>query len=109
MIKVEMVKRPNKAGSSLQGYFPENTKYSDLVKVFGKPNRENFENYKVDTSWEGLVDGEEFTIYNYKTGKNYNGESGLEIEDITDWHIGGFKEEIVFKLLSYFKQKRRTA
>lgn len=74
-------------GTSLQAH--ANTTYSRLVRTFGKPHT-NGDGYKVDAEWIlQFADGTVATIYNYKDGKNYNGDEGLAVEDITDWHIGG--------------------
>lgn len=74
--------------------------YADLVAVFGEPNREG-DGYKVDAEWtltfsrlDGLTTSVA-TIYNYKDGKNYLGDEGLPVSDITDWHIGGKDPEVV--------------
>jgi hypothetical protein len=73
--------------SSLQGKIT--AAYSELVKVFGEPNAGN-DGYKTDAEWElEFKNGTYATIYNWKDGKNYCGESGLDISEITDWHIGG--------------------
>jgi hypothetical protein len=75
-------------GTSLQGYLEVN--YSDLCEVFGMPNPENCDNYKTDAEWNiQFSDGTIATIYNYKDGKNYCGEDGLDVEDIKEWHVGG--------------------
>lgn len=73
--------------SCLQGYV--NTTYADLVACFGEPVA-SYDDYKCDAEWNiKFADGVVVTIYNYKDGKNYCGEDGLAVEDITDWHIGG--------------------
>ena len=100
-MKVKMNKNTKITGSSLKGYFPEDTKYKQLVKVFGKPNCEN-DGYKIDDAWAGKIDDEIFTIYNYKTGHNYLGNEGKDLDQITDWHIGGNSPEIVDNLITYF-------
>lgn len=87
--------------TSLMGYFPEPTKYSDLVKVFGKPNAKG-DDYKTDAEWQGVINGNVFTIYNYKTGKNYNGSSGTATSKITTWHIGGNNSQVRYDLVEYF-------
>lgn len=64
--------------------------YSKIVEVFGEPHNDG-DGYKTDAEWViEFDDGTLATIYNYKDGKNYNGPNGLSIQDITDWHIGGF-------------------
>ena len=77
-------------GTSLRGYV--DTSYANLVSLFGEPDEGD--EYKVDAEWtlyfaDGKGGGEVVTIYNYKDGKNYCGEEGTEVEDITDWHVGG--------------------
>ena len=61
--------------------------YSELVTMLGEPNVRS-DGYKVDAGWNINTPYGIATIYNYKTGKNYLGEKGKELEDITDWHIG---------------------
>lgn len=65
-----------------------NATYKSLVELLGEPNGKT-DGYKVDIEWELLINGKPMTIYNWKNGKNYLGNSGMNIEDITDWHIGG--------------------
>ncbi|MEO5349615.1 MAG: hypothetical protein H7836_08215 [Magnetococcus sp. YQC-3] len=74
--------------SSLKGYIIYT--YSKLVELFGKP-RDCTGGYKTDAEWYiEWEDGVVSTIYNYKTGKNYLGDEGLEVEEIMDWHVGGY-------------------
>ena len=92
-------------GTSLQGEVEID--YDTLVKLFGEP-----------TEWDGYVDAEwtiEFkdgtiaTIYNYKSGKNYNGDDGEETENITNWHIGGEDiraKELVEKVIKDYIERR---
>ena len=76
-------------GTCLQGYI--NTSYRDLVECFGEPHCDG-DGYKVDAEWMlRFEDGTVATIYNWKDGKNYCGEDGLAVEDITEWHIGGYR------------------
>ncbi len=64
------------------------TTYRKLVMLFGEPTFVDCE--KVDVEWKiKFRDGKIATIYNWKDGKNYRGENGLDVENITDWHIGG--------------------
>lgn len=73
--------------TSLQGYVK--TTYAKLVECFGKPTCDG-DGYKVDAEWIiTFADGVVATIYNYKDGRNYCGEEGLAVEDITEWHVGG--------------------
>jgi hypothetical protein len=65
-----------------------------LVKVFGEPNCVG-DGYKTDAEWCISVDGKVATIYNYKNGKNYLGDEGYDVEEITTWHIGGFDSSVV--------------
>ena len=78
--------RGNAAGTSLVDEIQ--ITYDKLVKLLGEPNADN-DGYKTDAEWELEVNGKILTIYNYKDGKNYIGENGLEVEDITNWHVGG--------------------
>lgn len=80
------------SGSCLQGEI--NAKYDELCKLFGEPT--DGDGYKVDAEW-GLLfdDGTIATVYNWKDGKNYNGDDGLPTEQITEWHIGGFNRSAV--------------
>lgn len=67
--------------------------YDELVNVLGEPHT-NGDGYKVDAEW--LIEfgnGTVASIYNYKDGKNYNGDVGTETKDIRAWHIGGKTEE----------------
>ena len=83
-----------------------NVTYSDLVKIFGKPHSQG-DSYKSDAEWcfafnhpnskceDGFVVA---TIYNYKDGKNYLGQNGIDVEDITNWHVGGHNK-LALKLI----------
>ncbi len=80
-------------GTSLQGYVSVN--YATLRELFGKPL--DGDGYKVDAEWIiQFDDGTVATIYNYKDGKNYNGEDGTETTEITEWHIGGNNPRSVY-------------
>ena len=87
-------KLTNKFESScLQGYIE--TSYADLVACFGEPNCDG-DGYKVDAEWMvKFNNGVYATIYNYKTGKNYLGDEGQAVEDITTWHVGGMSIKAV--------------
>jgi len=75
--------------TSLQGYV--DTTYKKLVDAFGEPTGND--GYKTDAEWDLVFeDGTVASIYNYKDGKNYNGDDGVDVENITDWHIGGYNK-----------------
>ena len=74
-------------GTSLQSEFEG--PYSELVKLFGAPERFKSGD-KVDARWVlEYEDGTIATIYNYKSGRNYNGPDAPPVKSIRDWHIGG--------------------
>ena len=88
MPKITTVNKATTNGTSLQGYLQSS--YDNIVRVYGEPLEGR---YKIDAEWiieweDGLIG----TIYNWKNGKNYLGEEGLEVEDITEWNIGGSKK-----------------
>ena len=82
--------------------------YEKLVSVFGKEHIEGDEFDKILCEWAfEFPDKTVATIYNYKTGKNYDPVDGLDKEDIDMWHIGG-KDEKAFhyiRLLLWGKAK----
>lgn len=87
-------KEINVSGTSLVGYV--NTTYSKLFEKFGEPFDDG---YKTDAEWEiEFSDGKVATIYNWKNEKNYNGSEGLDLDDITVWHIGGFDNSVVERI-----------
>ncbi len=84
------------SGTHLQGYI--SVGYEDLVKTFGEPFYGD--GYKSDAEWSiCFEDGTRATIYNYKNGKNYCGDNGLETHRINEWHIGGFDNKAVERVL----------
>ena len=85
----------DRCGTCLQGYVTSD--YSNIVRVFGGPTE--CDGYKVDAEWViQFSDGKIATIYNWKNGKNYCGDSGLDVEDIKEWHIGGNSSEVVSRI-----------
>lgn len=73
-------------GTCLQGYIT--CPFEKLVETFGNPMTGDFD--KTDAEWNiTFDDGTIATIYNWKNGKNYCGDEGQEIAEITDWNIGG--------------------
>ena len=63
-------------------------RYEDIVAVYGKPFTRLPEN-KMDVQWIVEAKHGVATIYNYKNGKAYLGEKGLDVRAIKEWHIGG--------------------
>ena len=93
------------SGTYLQGYVEAT--YQNLVDIFGNPTSDG-DGYKVDAEWDLVFeDGTVATIYNYKEGKNYNGSSGYETEDITEWHIGGFDQSAVKRITATLEEEAR--
>lgn len=89
----------NPDGTHLMGYI--DIEYDKLVSLFGEPT--DSDGYKVDAQWEiEFEDGLVATIYNWKDGKNYNGEEGLDVTEITDWHIGGHEKDVVDRIHNIF-------
>ena len=102
-LKIESIegwdKRAN--GTCLQGYI--NGSYYELVDAFGPPIGGTDE-YKTDAEWLLILNDDVVaTIYNYKSGKNYLGANGLNVEDIDRWHIGGKSSEGLLLLDEYFE------
>ena len=91
-------------GCSLQGYM--DISFDEIEEILGKPNMEG-DPYKVDAEWgirfKGT--GEVATIYNYKTGRRYLGDEGLDVRDIRDWHIGGHSKKIVARVCKLLNTK----
>jgi len=73
-------------GTCLQGEVEAT--YAELCDLFG--SHHDGDGYKVDAEWYvKFDDGTIATIYNWKNGKNYEGENGLSLEQIDNWHVGG--------------------
>ncbi len=90
MPKIISVNKASAEGTCLQGYL--SASYYEIVKRYGEP-MPLYDGFKTDVEWTiKWEDGVIGTIYNYKNGRNYLGESGLDAEDITEWNIGGNKK-----------------
>jgi len=87
-------------GTSLQGQV--DASYAEIVSVFG--NDITNDGYKVDAEWTINTPDGIARVYNYKDGKNYLGEFGLDVEEIRDWHIGGAKKDVVQWVLLALKK-----
>ena len=82
----------NFSGTCLQGYIE--APFFVIKSFFGPPH--DGDQYKVDAEWDiQFQDGTVATIYNWKSGKSYNGPAGLAVEDMEVWHIGGNNERAV--------------
>ncbi len=83
--------------------------YESLIHLFGKPLEDGFDNYKSDAEWHlQFADGRIATIYNWKNGKNYCGELGMEPKDITMWHVGSKTASVVQDIISYSDKRIRS-
>jgi len=68
------------------------TSFTALCHMLGKPEF-LINNFKSDVQWVlTFDDGSIATIYNWKDGKNYLGEEGTPIVQITNWNVGGHNE-----------------
>ena len=79
-------------GTSFKGYLY--ARYYQLVSVFGEPRRPEHSDNKIDVEWVIDTPHGVATIYNYKDGKAYRGESGLKPEQIHEWHVGGKQSDV---------------
>jgi hypothetical protein len=84
--------------TSLQGYLTQS--FAQLVAAFGEPTCGD--GYKIDASWEIEFEGGTVaTIYNWKNGPSYCGDDGPQVEQITEWNIGGFDDNAVFAVAAF--------
>jgi hypothetical protein len=89
----------NIARTGRVGFMPKGATYSDICKVFGMPQYlQNETGYKTQAEWQGKINGQIFTIYDYKTE--------TAAEENTDWHIGGHKKITAELVNTYFKVVR---
>ena len=96
--KMEYKSTDDVNGTCLQGRI--NTSYQTLLDKLPPP-KDYYDDYKSDVEWSlKFSDGTIATVYNWKNGKNYLGEDGLELEEITEWNIGGHTK----KALEYINQ-----
>jgi hypothetical protein len=94
----------NVNGTHLQGYI--DISYDELLEMFGEQT--TGDGYKVDAEWMLSIDDVVITIYNWKDGKNYCGSQGKQVQNIRDWHIGGFSKEAEHKLKEYVQQYKEA-
>ena len=97
----------NTNGTCLQGYI--NCTYDDITEVFGYPLSIDFLDQKIDAEWDiEFKDGTVATIYNWKNGKSYLGDQGLNLCDITQWNIGGHNKSAVKLVQDAINAKARA-
>jgi hypothetical protein len=77
-------------GTSFQGYV--NAPYNQLVEMLGEPYT-NPDDHKTDVEWIVSTPYGPATIYNYKNGYSYLGLSGLKLDEMDEWHVGGKNAE----------------
>lgn len=93
MPKITSINEACISGTCYQGEIEAD--YSLIIDKLGPPN-DSFDNYKTDAEWSiEFEDGSVATIYNWKDGKNYLGEGGLDLCDIREWHVGGASNRVV--------------
>ena len=98
---MKLEKNNNMDGTHLVGKVE--TTYKNLVDKFGLPHydyktSDQLTDNKISVEWSFRFPKTKdvVTIYNWKDGKNYLGEDeGDEVENITNWHIGGHNSKVV--------------
>ena len=96
-------------GTCLQGYLEFN--FKTLVQLFGEP--EGGGSDKSDISWIIVLQDERseeerihvITIYDWKIGKNYCGDDGMDVEQNTNWNVGSHSKKGYHLLNRYIKQR----
>lgn len=98
-------------GSSLVGNV--DVTYKELKSLFGEPIKSD--NGKTDVEWHiKFSDDTIATIYNWKNGKAYLGDSGLPVQQIDNWNVGGFGDQalvlvqITLEMMREAKPKHRV-
>lgn len=79
------------SGTRFRGYIE--TTYGELVARFGEPYIAPRDDHKVDVEWSIDTPHGVATIYNYKNGYSYLGLSGIKLEEMHEWHVGGKNAE----------------
>ena len=108
MITLQSIGNSKRAnGTSLGGYI--NVTYEQLTDTLGAslgPSPDN----KVLAEWHVVIrdQGEDVgfaTIYNYKTGNNYDPQGGLNVQDIQTWHVGTKHAHEYSYINQFFKEQ----
>lgn len=93
------------SGTHLQGHIKAS--YEELTSLFGQP-MPGFD--KTDQEWAiRFRDGTVATIYDWKVGINYCGESGLHATQITHWNVGGKSPIAVIQVENALSRHRLNA
>jgi hypothetical protein len=87
------------------------TELDTLVQLFGEPNGGGSD--KSDLSWIIVLQDERseeerihvITIYDWKIGKNYCGDDGMDVEQNTNWNVGSHSKAGYHLLNRYIKQR----
>ena len=87
--------------------------YNDIVEAFGEPLEGDL--YKIDAQWKLklLADSGKVSytalLYNFKTGKNYLGKDGLELENIPNWNVSTSNQNInvVSQIKKFIREKAK--
>jgi len=80
--------------------------FSYLRAMLGEPiYKKSYKghDYKSDVVWQIIIKSgpiEIVRVYNYKDGKNYLGEKGKDVRQITRWCIGGSNPEFARDYIS---------
>lgn len=89
---------------SLEGIEEESKTFiNDLIKACDRDILSK--GRKVTWEIEFEEGGEVATIYNYKTGINYLGDEGKALNEIEIWHIGGYQDKVVERILKIVNRK----
>ena len=84
-------------GESVAGTFyvgEIETTYQQIVDTFGA-SHDLLDHGKTDAEWILMTPDGVATLYNWKDGHAYLGDEGTDVEDITNWHIGGRSKAVV--------------
>ena len=71
-----------------------NVTYQQLITTFGQPTADPNNDY-YDVYWLIFTPDGVAKIHNFKDGKNYLGDQGLEVEQILEWEISCYDLEAV--------------
>ena len=82
--------------------------FSYVRAILGEPiykKEYDGHDYKSDVVWQIIINSDPIEIirvYNYKDGKNYLGDEGKKVEQITYWKIGSNNRE---KARAYIRKR----